>query len=572
MKTIVPIKGMHCRSCEILVGDNLRTVPGVNQVEVSVRSKEATIHSSELLDMEKVRRAVSDAGYAVGKDDAKNWLSSNPKDYRELLDAVVLTGVLFFLAKWAGLLNLNVGSGSNPSSLLVVLMVGLTAGVSTCMALVGGLVLGVSARHAEKHPEATPMQKFRPHFFFNLGRIISYTLLGGVIGILGKAFQFSGPSLGIMMIVVGVVMFVLGAQLTEIFPRLSATGLTLPSGIAKLLGLRGRHEKEYSHGNSALIGALTFFLPCGFTQAMQLFAMSTGSFTSGAMIMGTFALGTAPGLLGVGGFTSLIKGSFAKKFFKFAGVVVVGLAFLNIANGYNLTGWPSFWKFSGSGTTANGDVATTENGFQVLQMKQGALGYSPNSFTIKKGVPVRLVINSENVNTCAASFMIPKLGIRKQLQPGANTIEFTPKEVGEIKFTCSMGMFTGKFNVVESAVGGQKTSAVTKQPVVSPVPTIEAQNSASIPGVQLIKTTFLSPQEDIYPNQFTVTAGKPVQFDVDVKADGQGCMSTIMIPGLVDSPTFLEKGKTVRFNFTPEKGSYQITCAMGVPRGVIVVI
>jgi sulfite exporter TauE/SafE/copper chaperone CopZ len=461
MKTTLPIKGMHCRSCEILIGDSLRSVPGVENVDISFRSQQAVIHYSGLLDMEKVHNAVVEAGYTVGKDDAKSWLSSNPRDYRELLDVIVLAGVLFVFAKWVGLFNINVGASGNPSSLFVVLMIGLTAGLSTCMALVGGLVLGISARHAEKHPEATSLQKFRPHFFFNLGRIISYTLLGGVIGLFGKAFQLSGLSLGIMMIIVGLVMLVLGAQLTEIFPRLSSAGLTLPAGIAKFLRLRGRHEKEYSHGNSALIGAMTFFLPCGFTQAMQLFAMSTGSFSSGALIMGTFALGTAPGLLGVGGFTSLIKGAFAKKFFKFAGVVVVILALLNIVNGYNLTGWPSFWKFSGAiSTTENNKVVATESGVQVLRMSQDAYGYSPNEFAVKKGVPVRLVINSKNTNTCASSLMIPKFNIRKQLQAGANTIEFTPQDVGEIKFTCSMGMFTGKFIVIEQADSSQKTGNV----------------------------------------------------------------------------------------------------------------
>jgi sulfite exporter TauE/SafE len=160
----------------------------------------------------------------------------------------------------------------------VVLIVGLTAGISTCMALVGGLVLGISARFSEKHPEASPAQKFRPHIFFIIGRIISYFILGGVIGLLGKAFQLSGPSLGFLTIIVGVVMLILGAQLTEIFPRLSNGGLTLPSSISKFLGIKKHHQKEYSHTNSVLTGALTFFLPCGFTQAMQLYAMSTGKF------------------------------------------------------------------------------------------------------------------------------------------------------------------------------------------------------------------------------------------------------------------------------------------------------
>jgi len=316
--------------------------------------------------------------------------------------------------------------------------------------LVGGLVLGISARHAEKHPEATALQNFRPHVFFNIGRIISYFLLGGLIGMIGKAFQLSGIVLGTLIIAVGLVMFLLGLQLTEISPRLSSFKFTLPSSISKALGIRKHHEKEYSHLNSMFVGALTFFLPCGFTQAMQLYAMTTGSFTQGALIMSIFALGTTPGLLGVGGLASVLKGQSAKKFFKFAGLVVLFLAVFNITNGYNLTGWGAF-NFSQNNQiqNVNDENVSIENGVQIVKMEQGTFGYSPDEFIIKKGIPVKWIVNSENQYTCASSIYSQKLGISKTLIAGENVIEFTPDQTGQIPFSCSMGMYTGKFNVVE---------------------------------------------------------------------------------------------------------------------------
>jgi sulfite exporter TauE/SafE len=80
------------------------------------------------------------------------------------------------------------------------------AGVSTCMALVGGLVLGLSSRYAEIHPESTMMQKFVPHFYFNLGRVIGFGILGGIIGSLGAVFSLSANWLGFLTIIVGLVM------------------------------------------------------------------------------------------------------------------------------------------------------------------------------------------------------------------------------------------------------------------------------------------------------------------------------------------------------------------------------
>ena len=126
---------------------------------------------------------------------------------------------------------------------------------------------------------------------------------------------------------------------------------------------------------------------------MQLYAMSTGNFLSGALIMGAFALGTAPGLLGIGGLTSVLKGAFAKKFFKFAGVLVI-VSLFNISNGANLTGWkPSLKRNIVAEEPADDPNVTIENGVQIVKMDQLAGGYKPNSFTIQKGIPVKWIIN-----------------------------------------------------------------------------------------------------------------------------------------------------------------------------------
>lgn len=454
-KIIVPIKGMHCRSCELLIEGKLTSIPGVKRVEVSYKKKVAIIYSKKNISPDKIRNLVEEAGYEIGEDEKKSFFTHDPQTYKDLFVALLIFIVAYTLARRLGIFNLSFGSKNNPSSLLVVLIVGLTAGVSTCMALVGGLILGISARHAEKHPEATPMQKFRPHLFFNLGRITSYFVLGGLIGLVGKAFQLSGTLLGILTIIIGIVMLVVGFQLTELFPRLSNFSFTLPTNITRILGIRKHHEKEYSHLNSALVGALTFFMPCGFTQAMQLYAMSTGNFLSGALIMGAFALGTAPGLLGIGGLTSVIKGTFARRFFKFAGIVVVALALFNILNGFNLTDISSKSSTSSSKNetkavpTPNPN-ATPTDGKQIVRMTQNSNGYSPHSFTVKKGIAVKWIVNSTDPNSCAASLYSSQLNIRSYLKYGENIFEFTPTEVGRINFSCSMGMYRGYFEVINN--------------------------------------------------------------------------------------------------------------------------
>ncbi|EKE24936.1 MAG: hypothetical protein ACD_5C00351G0002 [uncultured bacterium] len=596
-KITISIRGMHCRSCEILVGDKLAEVLGVKRTIINYKKGLVEIYyEGKAPNMHEIEEAIREAGYDMGEESNKPLFSKNPEDYKDLAIAFFFLVGFYIIAKNLGLADINVGADSG-ASLPVVFLVGLTAGLSTCMALVGGLILGISARHSEIHPEATPMQKFRPHLFFNLGRVGGYALLGGMLGGLGSVLQLSGGTLGILTILVGVVMFALGLKLVGIFPRMENKSFSLPASVSKFFGIK-KHEKEYSHKGSMITGALTFFLPCGFTQAMQLYAISTGSFTQGALIMGIFALGTAPGLLGIGGLTSVIKGIFAKRFFKFAGVLVILLAFFNISNGYNLAGW----QFpSGDGQVASTSVksdpnVTMENGVQVVRMKEIASGYSPNKFTIKKGVPVKWVIDAQAPNSCASSLVVSSLKIRKTLKKGENIIEFTPTETGKIPFSCAMGMYTGVFNVVDE--NGQQAasgSSETKDKVVASASTCgsggsgggcggcgagakpitpsegKVETAPSAKDEQLINLTYTN-VDDVQPNTFTIKAGKPVRMVVDVKDDGVGCMSSVMIPGLYDKPQLLTAGEKIEMTFTPaEKGVYQITCAMGMPRGTIIV-
>ena len=600
----IHIKGMHCRSCEILIEDELKKVPGVKRVSVNHQTGIASIGCDCELDAQAVRMAIKNAGYGIGMDGKIHFFSRNHKDYIDLGIAFFIATVLFLVAKSFGIFNLSNSISGSYSSLPIVFLIGLTAGVSTCMALVGGLVLGASARFSAQNPHATGMEKFKPHLFFNLGRIASYFVLGGLIGFAGSLFQLSTSVLGTLTVAVGLVMLLLGGQLIEIFPILKRVSFTLPKGLSRILGIQERSLGEYSNKNSAIMGAMTFFLPCGFTQAMQLYAMSTGSVMSGALTMGIFALGTAPGLLGVGGLTSVIKGGFARMFFKTAGVVVILLALFNVSNGLNLLGINPkvlgvFTPSASAGSAVRDSNVKLVDGIQEVRMIQSSSGYSPNRFTIKKGTPVRWVITSKDNYSCASSIVSQQLGIRQNLRLGENIINFTPKETGTIRFSCTMGMYAGSFNVIDEngSVSTTKPSQTTNttQDLNAGASSCSAngggcggcgagkkpttQNSNQPAGktvtqgdVQVLKATYTS-LEDIVPNQFIVKANQPVRFEIAAKDNGQGCMGSVTIPDLTRKIEVFTKGETTTFEFTPSKtGVYYITCAMGVPRGQIQVI
>lgn len=546
---------MHCRSCEILIEESLKAVPGIKTVDISYKDGRAKVgFDGPTPSKRELAKAVQNAGYEIGQKEKLPWVSRNASDYKYLLLAGLILAAVYFVGRQTGLFNINVASGNGGMG--VVFVVGLVAGISSCMALIGGLVLGLSARHAELHPEATPAQKFRPHLYFNIGRILGYGVFGGAIGLLGSAFSPSASTLGIMTIVVGVVMIFLGLKLVEIFPALKDKTLTLPKFISKSLGITN-DTKEYSHRGAFISGALTFFLPCGFTQAMQLFAVSTGSFTKGSLIMFLFALGTAPGLLGVGGLSSIFKGRKAKVFFMTAGLAVIILGVFNISNASRLVIIPS-WK-----TFNSESVAAYSGPPQEVRMEQNEYGYSPRQFTVIKDRPVKWIINSTNQYSCASYIIMSEYKISEPLKPGENIIEFVPKKTGDINFTCSMGMYRGKFSVVEAA----KVNVEVPSELLSP----EKASPQALPSRpdRILKSVYRI-DTDIVPNEFTVKAGQLVRMEVDVKDLDYGCMSTIMIPGLYNEAELLVKDKIVVMEFTPkDKGEYPITCAMGVERGIL---
>ncbi|MEI7497767.1 MAG: sulfite exporter TauE/SafE family protein [Candidatus Falkowbacteria bacterium] len=598
----LPIKGMHCRSCEILIEEKLKEISHVKKVEVDYKVGEAVVYyDGQAPDNHSLNKAIVEAGYKVGEPDKLPLLTNDKKEYVSLGIAFLILMVVYLLLKILGLTDINLNPDLSSPSWGLIVVIGLVAGFSTCMALVGGLSLGLSSKFAENHPTATSGQKFRPHLFFVSGRILGYAALGGLLGSLGSVFQFSATANAVLTLLVGAVMLIMGLQLINIFPRLNTIKFSLPKGISKALGI-SKKQKEYSHKHAMVMGALTFFLPCGFTQAMQLYAVSTGSFSSGALTMGLFALGTAPGLLSIGGVAALVQGSFKEKFFKVAGLAVIFFALFNLNNGYTLAGL-SLGSSNNSDTSNQGQEikdpnVTMEDGVQVVRMTEVNNGYQPNQFSIRKGIPVKWIINAEAPYSCASSLVVPKLNIQKTLVAGENIIEFTPKNSGKIPFSCSMGMYTGSFTVYDdstsikpsdnNAVNVAQAAAPTpsgscgsgkggcgcggmarKQPVTTnnaPVVAKVIQDNTNQNDVQVIKAIYTA-SNYLAPSTFTVKTGAKVRLEIEVKDSGYGCGSAITIPQLYDSAEQLQAGSQISMEFTPTTpGTYDITCGMGMIR------
>lgn len=451
-KIAYKISGMHCKSCEILIEDKLQGTNNVEKINVDCQTGLAEIYYKDIKpNHAEIKKALKSMGYEVEElerqemekfSDKVKIVSKDKKNYYELLIAGIIFLTLYMLF---GVLKLDkmftVDMSSSTVSWSTAVLIGLTAGVSTCMALVGGLIMGVSTKFAEKYPNLNAKQKFIPHVFFNIGRVLGFFLLGGILGLAGSAFKISFSLTGLLTIGVGIFMFLLGVQLLNIFPIISNFKLTLPKEISRFFGITD--ERNYSNKGTLLLGALTFFLPCGFTQAMQIYAISSGNFISGGLIMALFAIGTAPGLLGIGGLTSFIKGKFSGIFFKIVGLAVIIFSLFNLSNGYNLT---LVGKYESNIANINTVDVADEKDVQIIKANFNvADDISPTTFRVNVGKPVRFEINaSENGSGCMSTIMIPGVYNKATfIKKGIFSITFTPTKVGNYPITCAMGVNRG---------------------------------------------------------------------------------------------------------------------------------
>lgn len=434
---VIAIADTHCRSCELRLEKRIREIPGVQDVRVHSATGKAHIWSNGKHPvLAEAEAAIRGLGYTLGNKTRPPWFSHDWHQYAYLASAVAVVGAIYVLASRLKLSALS-GNISHIGIALAVTL-GLIAGVSTCIALVGGLVLSLAARHAELHPEASALEKFRPHLFFNLGRILGFAILGALITLLGSILQPSARIMSLATIAVSLVMITLGIKLIGIFPRLRQATFALPKSIATFLGIH-KENREYSHVSACISGALTFFLPCGFTQAMQLYAISTGDPWQGAAIMSLFALGTAVSLLGIGGLSSLVTGRVARIFFAVAGVAVIAMGIWNISAASRI----AFAAYAG-------DSFATPHVTTLTATYRTATGMLPNQFQVPAGTRVRLKITSfDDDYGCMGSVLIPGLFDTVQFLRKNRTIvlEFTPKSTGSYPITCAMGLTHGTLRI-----------------------------------------------------------------------------------------------------------------------------
>lgn len=328
------------------------------------------------------------------------------------------------------------------NQILLAFITGLATGGLSCFAVQGGLLAGILAEQKKEDRKKTLLM-------FLTSKLIAHIILGALLGLLGSALIISPKVQGVMQIISGVIILLMALKLSEIHPFFRNFSITAPKFVFRLLR---NQSKDTNMFTPIVIGILTVLIPCGITQGMMLLSVSSGSFWYGGLILGAFILGTTPVFYILGLASEKILSIKPLKIFAILIMIYLGLTAIN--SGQLLRG--SFHTFQNykdvifDNSNARKGSATTENGKQVVTINVKNTSYEASTDTLKVGVPVKLILKTNKTAGCSRAFTIPEYNISKVLPAnGTETIEFTPTKIGRLTYTCSMGMYSGVFNIIE---------------------------------------------------------------------------------------------------------------------------
>lgn len=499
-KIQLPIGGMTCVNCQNKIEKKLKETNGIIHASVNYRNGVADIvYDESQISKSQIAAVIEHLGYKVLLQ------QEHPEtDNMKTICMLVIIISLYMMLQWTGFLNRLVPSQLSDTTMGygMIFVIGLITSVH-CIAMCGGINLSQCIpRTGNRDTENMGRRDtFYPALAYNLGRVLSYTVVGLVLGMIG--FLIGGDAVGgestllqgILKIIAGLFMVIMGINMLGIFPWLRKYTISMPRFFARKIG----QEKTRSH-RPFYVGVLNGFMPCGPLQSMWIVALATASPFAGALSMLLFSLGTVPLMLGLGSLVSALGKKFTDEVMTVGAVLVVVLGLAMLSQGGSLSGWFSsellllfvivfsllgvllslpaekqigrnvlvavilvamigfrilhgvrgIWS---SGGDASDIGVKGHDGVQVVNSTLEA-GHYPN-ISVQSGIPVKWVINAPegSVNGCNYKLIIQDYDLEYTFQTGENVIEFTPTEAGTIRYSCWMGMIHGNITVTDGSEG-----------------------------------------------------------------------------------------------------------------------
>ncbi|WP_367566639.1 sulfite exporter TauE/SafE family protein [Lacrimispora sp.] len=548
------IGGMTCVNCQNKIEKKLKNTAGIEHVEVSYNAGTAAItYDTDIISYKSIVELIEKLDYMVLEGNGKQESGSS-----RAIGLVLIIISLYMMLEQFGFLNLMAPSQLAEANMSygMLFVIGLVTSVH-CVAMCGGINLSQCMPKGEEgNGEQGRFSALRPTFLYNLGRVISYTAVGFLVGMLGSVVTFSNTLQGVLKLVAGVFMVIMGINMLGIFPWLRKFNPRMPKAFA------GKINREKSKSSSPLIvGLLNGFMPCGPLQAMQIYALSTGNPFTGALSMFLFSLGTVPLMFGLGAISTVFGKKFAGRIMTAGAVLVVVLGMSMFSQGVSLAGFeaPAFLageNGAGGDQQGSGENVKIEDGVQVVNSTLSP-GKYPN-ITVQAGIPVKWIIDAPqgSINGCNNRIFIRDYGIEYTFQTGENVIEFTPEEPGKVRYSCWMGMIRATIYVTEEGEAGTTEEDVLKEyNPETPVPAgyeipvedvVIAEKGEDGYGNEVQKITLEYTDEGFKPAVAVVETGMDVEWAIVDNSTESDYGLDLLVP-VFNTQLFLEKGENLLY-------------------------
>ncbi|NLM14200.1 MAG: heavy metal transport/detoxification protein [Epulopiscium sp.] len=460
-KEKIEIYDMTCTSCEHTIERNVKKLNGIRYVKANYTEQCAEIeYDDALCDLSQIKAAIKATGYSTEY--------SNPFKFIGIL--VIAAAVILLGLNTAGF---DMETKITNASYAILFVVGILTSIH-CVGMCGGILLSQSlSTYSNNKFEAV-----KPSLLYNLGRVISYTALGGLIGALGSVISLSIMVKSALQIFAGLFMITMGLNMLGL-TAFRKIHIRLPHSLCKI---------KNKSSSPLLVGLFNGLMPCGPLQTMQLYALGTGSAIKGALSMFMFSVGTVPLMLVFGALSGLLSKNYTKKMLKFSGILIIVLGLMMGNRGFALAGINlnpmAVLADNNNISNPNSEKAILKNGVQVIKMTADNRGYTPNAFYVQKDIPVKWIIDGQQLNSCNNAIVSRALNLQTKIEKGENIIEFTPGNE-DINFSCWMGMIRGVIKVVDnlSAVDTSKPDPslppASTGPSCCAVPIDEGSNSTA---------------------------------------------------------------------------------------------
>ena len=476
------VGGMYCANCQNVIEKELKKTAGIKKAAVNYRTGHASVtYDDAIIGFDKISAIIQELGYQAIEGQKK---TSPQKTIPRIIGTLVIILALFMLLRTFTTSELAAAfplaqEGMGYGMLLVI---GLLTGVH-CIAMCGGINLSQTLKNANAPADAASQTNnskssfnfslLLPGILYNSGRLVSYTAVGVLVGALGSVITLSGRFQGVVQLIAGVFMVIMGINMLGLFPALRRFIPQMPKLFAK------KTDEQKTAHSPLVVGFLNGFMPCGPLQAMQVYALSTGSPVKGGISMFLFCAGTIPLMFALGAASSALSGAkgktFSRRVMQAGAILVAALGLVMFSNGWSLSGFTNSPDKTAPVETAdapkeiispqpqpapNADanpseskqfVPVIENGMQIVRSTLRPNRYP--AIIVQQGIPVRWTITAPpgSITGCNYAAIFNEYGIEHVFHQGENVIEFTPVKTGKFRYSCWMGMIRSTITVVADA-------------------------------------------------------------------------------------------------------------------------